>query len=230
MNRHHIEIRTFRRRTTTVFWYSSTTGGRVGSEVADEALHQKHDELVAGVTEPPGPRNHKKGEIAMNRTTSRLTTVVLVALSFALTPFDQPTAARSERMAKSTNSNCKEVKGNLTVEFGAGTANGEIINGNVLNGTFATAFTPGSVVPTADPTSITFTGDSTISTDKGVLATHDVYLFDLVSALGPGMLRIDSTNSTGEFAGATGILYLNPNFGDPPGHAQLSGKICLADQ
>ncbi|HZI87640.1 MAG TPA: hypothetical protein VFD48_12455 [Pyrinomonadaceae bacterium] len=157
-------------------------------------------------------------------------TVIAFALSFAFLPLGHSTSARSESRAQSANSNCKEVKGNLTVEFGAGTANGVITNGNLLNGTLATVFTPGSVVPTADPTSVTFTGDSTISTDKGVLATHDVYLFDLVLVLGPGMLRIDSTTSTGEFAGATGILYINPNFGDLPGLAQLTGKICLASQ
>jgi hypothetical protein len=166
----------------------------------------------------------------MKTKTRVVMTVVAVALSFALSPLQQLTSARSASMAGSQSSNCKEVKGNLTVEFGAGTASGAITNGNVLNGSFATVFTPGSVVPTADPTSITFTGNSTISTDKGALATHDVYLFDFVSALGPAMLRIDSTNSTGEFAGATGILYINPNFGDPPGQAQLSGKICLASQ
>lgn len=165
----------------------------------------------------------------MMKTKARIVmTVVAVALSFALSPLEQLTSARSASTASSQSSNCKEVKGTLTVEFGAGTASGAITNGNVLNGSFITAFTPGSVVPTADPTSVTFTGNSTISTDKGVLMTHDVYLFDFVIALGPGMLRIDSTTSTGDFAGATGILYINPNFGDPPGQAQLAGKICLA--
>lgn len=163
----------------------------------------------------------------MMKTKARIVmTVVAVALSFALSPLEQLTSARSASTASSQSSNCKEVKGTLTVEFGAGTASGAITNGNVLNGSFITAFTPGSVVPTADPTSVTFTGD--VSTDKGVLMTHDVYLFDFVIALGPGMLRIDSTTSTGDFAGATGILYINPNFGDPPGQAQLAGKICLA--
>lgn len=164
----------------------------------------------------------------MKTKTRIVMTVAAVALS--LLPLEQPTSARSASSAQSPNSNCKEVKGNLTVEFGTGTASGAITNGNGLNGTFATAFNPGSVAPTADPTSVTFTGDSTISTEKGVLVTHDVYLFDFVRALGPGMLRIDSTTSTGDFAGATGILYINPNFGDPPGHAQLFGKICLANQ
>lgn len=165
----------------------------------------------------------------MMKTKTRIVmTVVAVALSFALSPLEQLTSARSASTASSQSSNCKEVKGTLTVEFGAGTASGAITNSNVLNGSFITAFTAGSVVPTADLTSVTFTGDSTISNDKGVLMTHDVYLFDFAIALGPGMLRIDSTTSTGDFAGATGILYINPNFGDAPGRAQLAGKICLA--
>lgn len=159
-----------------------------------------------------------------------LMTLAAVALSFALTLLEQPTSARSASPAQTSNSNCKQVKGNLRVEFGPGTASGAIANGNVINGTFETVFTPGSVVPTADPTSITFTGDSTITTDKGVLVTHDVYLFDFVRALGPGMLRIDSITSTGDFAGATGILYINPNFGDAPGNAEIGGNMCFANQ
>lgn len=163
-------------------------------------------------------------------TKTRIVMTLGVALCFALLPLQQPTSARSAGSVQSPNSNCKQVKGNLTVEFGPGTASGAITNGSVLNGTFETVFNPGSVVPTADPTSVTFTGDSTITTNEGTLVTHDVYLFDFVRALGPGMLRIDSTASTGDFAGATGILYINPNFGDPPGHAELAGKICFANQ
>jgi hypothetical protein len=150
--------------------------------------------------------------------------LVAVVLTLGLFPLERSTSAQSP------NSNCKQIKGNLMVNFGPGVASGTVTNGSFLNGTFETAFTPGSVVPTADPTSVTFTGGSTITTDKGVLVTHDVYLFDFARALGPGMLRIDSTASTGDFAGATGILYLNPNFGDPPGHAQLGGKICFANE
>lgn len=166
----------------------------------------------------------------MNTKTRIAMMLFAVALGFGLLPLEQSTSARSTSSAQSLNSNCKEVKGNLTVEFGAGTASGAIANGSFLTGTFETVFNPGSTTPTADPTSVTFTGDSTITTDKGVLVTNDVYLFDFVRALGPGMLRIDSTASTGDFAGATGILYINPNFGDPPGHAELAGTICFANQ
>lgn len=166
----------------------------------------------------------------MNAKIRILITLSAVVLMAGLFPFEQSTSAGSTKSAQSENSNCKQVKGNLTVNFGPGTATGAITNGSVLNGTFETVFSAGSVVPTADPTSVTFTGDSTITTNTGVLVTHDVYLFDFVIALGPGMLRIDSTASTGDFAGATGILYINPNFGDAPGHAKLTGKICFANE
>jgi hypothetical protein len=170
------------------------------------------------------------GEMTMNAKIRMLMTLVAVVFALALLPLEQATSARSTKSAQSENSNCKQVKGNLTVNFSPGTASGEVTNGSVLNGTFATVFNAGSVAPTADPTSVTFTGGSTITTDKGVLVTRDVYLFDFVMALGPGMLRIDSAASTGDFAGATGILYINPNFGDAPGHGELAGKICFANQ
>ena len=136
----------------------------------------------------------------MNTNTRMLMTLVAVALTFGLFPLEQSTSAQSE------NSKCKQVKGNLIVNFGPGIASGVITNGSFLNGTFETVFKAGSVVPTADPTSVTFTGDSTNTTGKGVLVTHDVYLFDSVRALGPAMLRIDSAASTGDFLGATGII------------------------
>ena len=150
-----------------------------------------------------------------------LTTVVLALGCFT---FEQSTPAQSE------SSYCKQVKGNLIVEFGPGTASGAITNGSFLNGTVETVFTPGSVAATADPTSVTFTGDSAITTDKGVITTHDLYLFDFATELGSGMLRIDPAASTGDFAGATGIIYLNINAGDPPGHARLGGRICFASE
>lgn len=160
----------------------------------------------------------------MNAKPGMLMMLLAVVLTFGLLPLEQPTSAQSE------NSRCKKVKGDVTVTFGPGTASGAITNGSILNGTIETVFNAGSVAPTADPTTITFTGDSTITTSKGVLVTHDVYLFDFVKALGPGMLLIDSTASTGDFAGATGIIYLNINFGDPPGHGELAGKICFANE
>ena len=167
----------------------------------------------------------------MNAKTIMLMTLVTVVLTFGLLPLEQSTAARPAKMAQSENSNCKHVKGDLMVNFGPGTASGTISNAGVLNGTIATVFNAGSIVPTADPTTVTFTGDSTITTNRGVLVTHDVYVFDFARSLGPGMLRIDSAASTGDFAGATGVIYLNVRFGDNvSGQASLAGQICLANQ
>lgn len=117
------------------------------------------------------------------------------------------------------------------IDFFPGGGSGTISNRGVLNGTVETLFNSGSIAPTADPTTVTFTGDSTITTNRGVLVTHDVYVFDFAIALGPGMLRIDSAASTGDFAGATGVIYLNVSLGGPAsGRAELGGQICFANQ
>ncbi len=158
----------------------------------------------------------------MNRRKRMVMTFVTIVLVGSLFRAAQPTAAQSE------NANCKQVKGNLTVNFGPGTASGVLTNGSVLNGTVESVFAPGSVVPTADPTAITFSGTTSITTNKGVLVTRDVYLIDFVLTLGPGMLRIDPATSSGEFAGATGLIYLNPNVEGPLGHAEIGGQICFA--
>jgi hypothetical protein len=165
--------------------------------------------------------NIKIGGIVMNLTRRVLITILATVMISNVLTVVQPTAAQSE------NSNCKQVKGDLVVNFGPGTASGVLTNGSILNGTFESVFAPGSVVPTADPTSITFTGDSSITTNKGVVVTHDVYLIDFVLTLGPGMLRIDPASSSGEFAGATGLIYLNPKVEGPFGHAELTGQICI---
>lgn len=151
-------------------------------------------------------------------------TMTVIVMVLGLIAIDYPAFAQAD------TGKCKQVKGNVEVTFGPGTANGVIANGGVLNGTFSTAFTAGSIMPTADPTSVTFTGDSVIANDWGTVVTRDVYLFDTAMGLGPGLLRIDPAASTGAFAGATGVIYINPNFDDLVGHGQLGGKICLAEE
>ena len=136
----------------------------------------------------------------------------------------------SSIQAQPTHRRCKAVRGNLGVVFSPGAANGSITNGGFLNGSVAQAFNPGSVVPTADPTSITFTGDSTITTIHGTLVTRDVYLFDFVRLLGPAMFRVDPVASTGIFAGAEGVIYLNPvSAATDTGQAELGGRICYPE-
>ncbi|MEP7147617.1 MAG: hypothetical protein ABI857_01870 [Acidobacteriota bacterium] len=160
----------------------------------------------------------------MNTKTKIVTALMSLIAIFSLG------ATANEILAQSETGTCKQVKGNLTVMFGPGTANGVIANGSILSGTVSTAFGADSVRPTADPTSFTFTGVSVITTGLGTVVTSDVYLFDVAIAVGPGMLRIDPANSTGRFAGATGVIYINTNFAEPLGHAQLGGKICLTGE
>lgn len=167
----------------------------------------------------------------MNAKTRMLIMLLAIALTVGFFPLEQSISARTAKPLQSENSNCKHVKGDIMVNFGPGTASGTVSNGGFLNGTVETAFTPGSVVPTADPTSVTFTGVSTITTNRGVLVTQDVYLFDIATGLGSAMLRIDSAASTGDFAGATGVAYLNISSTTPEsGRAELAGRICFANE
>lgn len=161
----------------------------------------------------------------MNARTRKLMTLVAVVLTFCLCSLEQATSAQSP------NSNCKQVKGSLAVNFGPGVANGTITNGGVLNGTIATTFNAGSVVPTADPAAVSFTGSSTITTNGGTIVTHEVYVFDFVRSWTTAMLRIDSAASTGAFAGATGVIFLNSNSASPEsGQGELAGQICYANE
>ena len=153
-----------------------------------------------------------------------VTTIMALALGFCLL-YEVPAT-----QAQSMNSRCRIVRGNLEVAFSPGAANGSITNSGFLNGSVTTSFQPGSVMPTANPTSITFTGDTTLTTLAGTLVTHDVYLFDFVLMLGPAMLRIDPGASTGIFAGATGVIYINPVAGSTDtGQAELGGRLCFAE-
>ena len=156
--------------------------------------------------------------------TRKLMTLVAVVLTFCLCPLARTASAQSP------NSNCKQVKGSLAVNFGPGVANGTITNGGFLNGTIATTFNAG-VVPTADPAAVSFTGSSTITTNGGTIVTHEVYVFDFVRSLTSALLRIDSATSTGAFAGATGVIFLNSSSASlESGQGELAGQICFATE
>jgi len=79
--------------------------------------------------------------------------------------------------------------------------------GGRLNGT-TRRFSPVPLLRRPTRTPFPFTDDLTITTNKGVLKTHNVGIFDcdgIVRAID----RIDPNSSTGDFAGATGVLYIN---------------------
>jgi hypothetical protein len=84
---------------------------------------------------------------------------------------------------------------------------------------------------TPDPTTFSFTDDLTVTTDEGVLKTHNVAIFDVARGVFSAIDRIDPNASTGGFAGATGVLYINGSTPDGGAtiHAQISGEVCYAE-
>ena len=126
---------------------------------------------------------------------------------------------------------CLPVKGNESVvDNGNGTTSGAIKQGGRLDGFTQTVFTSG-LIPTSDPTSFSFTDDLTVTTDKGTLQTHNVTLFDGASWAFSAIARIDPNASTGDFAGVTGVLYINGNTTDNgvTYQAEITGEICFTD-
>lgn len=156
----------------------------------------------------------------MNAKTKTLMTLAALALTFCLVSLEQSASAQS------TN-NCMKVKGK-TVDVGGFITTTTITNGGILNGTGETVF-GAAFVPTPDPTTFSFTGDTTLTTNRGVLKTHNVYIVDFATAAGTALYRIDPSTSTGIFAGATGVLFLNAK--DVSGltvEGDISGEICFA--
>ena len=142
--------------------------------------------------------------------------IVLTVCSFA---------ASRPLYAQSTD-DCLKVKGRLMMES-SGRTLGTITNGGILNGRTEIVF-GAAASPTPDPTTVSFVGDLTITTHRGVLKTHDVYLFDGSIGVGTGIHRIDPNASTGVFAGSTGVLYDNSK-ATGPGTIQgaITGAICF---
>jgi len=155
-----------------------------------------------------------------------LTTLALVALTIGLFSLSQSTSA---------GSNCYRAIGNLSVvNNGNGTTSGTITQGGGLNGTTQAIFTS-AFTATPDPNTFSFTDDLTVTTTstfhKGELKTHNVGIFDGATGLFSAINRIDPNASTGNFAGATGVLYINGRTTDGGAtfQAEITGEICLAN-
>ena len=151
-----------------------------------------------------------------------LATLALVALTIGL--FSLPPAALAV-------SDCQKAKGNLSiVNNGNGTTSGTLTQGGKLNGTTQAVFTS-AFTPTPDPNTFSFTDDLTVTTNKGVLQTHNVSLFDVANGVFSAIARIDPNASTGDFAGATGVLYVNGKTTDGGAtfQAEMTGEICFAN-
>jgi hypothetical protein len=131
----------------------------------------------------------------------------------------------------SASRGCQTVKGNESVvNNGNGTTSGTITQGGRLDGTTETFFTS-DFTPTPDPTTFSFTDNLTLTTGKGVLQTHNVTIFDAAHGVFSAIARVDPNAGTGDFAGATGVLYINGRTTDGGAtfEAEITGEICSAD-
>jgi len=161
----------------------------------------------------------------MNLNRRTLTAFVMVTLTIALFSLPLATSAHDD------DSNCKKAKGNLSVlNNGNGTTSGTITQGGRLNGSTQEVFTSG-FTPTPDPSTFSYTGNFSITMNKGVLRSSNVGIFDVGTGLFSEIARIDPTTSTGDFAGATGVLYINGKTTDGGATftAEITGEYCLAE-
>jgi hypothetical protein len=131
-------------------------------------------------------------------------------------------------------SKCKGIENATFIDvYSSGnTTSGTITQGGILNGKTLTIFTS-PAFPTPVSSTVSYTGDLTITTKQGQLKTLNVYLYDFGTGFFTVLGRIDPNSSTGRFAGATGVLYIN---GKTVGTAvpisypsNITGEICLAN-
>jgi len=145
--------------------------------------------------------------------------VILTMGLFSLTP------------SASAVSDCQKAHGTLSVvNNGNGTTSGTITQAGRLNATTQAVFTS-SFTPTPEPSTFSFTDDLTLTTVNGALRTHNVGIFNVATGVFSAINRIDPNASTGDFAGATGVLYINGRTADGGAtfQAEISGEICFAN-
>ena len=157
----------------------------------------------------------------MNSRLGVLAKLVLIPLTACL--YSQATWADDD-------GNCKSARGVLSVvNNGNGTTSGAITQGGRLNGTTQALFTS-ALTPTPDPSTVSYTDDFTVTAHGGVLKARNVGIFDFGAGLFTEIARIDPAASTGRFAGATGVLYVNGTTTDGGAtfQAQVTGEVCFA--
>jgi hypothetical protein len=63
--------------------------------------------------------------------------------------------------------------------------------------------------PTADLNKIFYSSAVTLTTAHGQLKGKGLVLFDVITGIGTSVSEFDGSTSTGLFAGATGVLFVN---------------------
>jgi len=156
---------------------------------------------------------------------NRITGMALVAVGLVL--LGQGTSAGSH------NDNCTDAKGKLVEFWGGGTeSRGRLTMGGWLNGATLAAFNSDGY-PTPVPTAFTYTAAFTLATRHGQLKGNRVFLTDTGTGWSLDMTNIDPDASTGIFAGATGVVYVNQtvsNASPPPTTyvSEVRAVICFA--
>jgi hypothetical protein len=133
------------------------------------------------------------------------------------------------------DSRCKRAEGDWLDTLNAvGGTSGTITNAGILNGTTETVYDPAFVF-TLDPNVVSYIAETTITTNHGLLVTNNVYLYNFITRVGTTLGTIDPDQSTGRFAGATGVLYVNTTdtIGVVPNQSYkstITGAVCLASE
>ena len=127
--------------------------------------------------------------------------------------------------------NCKEAKGNLMdVYSGGSTTSGTITNAGWLDGTTLTVYPPASVI-TPNPNVVAYTGTMTVNTHHGQLKVSNTYLYNFVTGQGTVLGSVDGAGSSGDFAGATGVIFFNITATTGTGPVDylstIGGQICF---
>ena len=160
-------------------------------------------------------------------TIRKRTTIAILALTLG--------AVVPGQSAAQSNSSCKQVEGDwLDALNDVGGTSGTVTNAGILNGATETVYDPAFVF-TLDPNVVSYLAETTITTNHGQLKTSNVYMYNFVTGVGAAMGTINPDGSTGEFVGATGVLYFNTTqtigaFPDQSYVSTIAGEVCFADQ
>jgi len=134
--------------------------------------------------------------------------------------------------AASAESRCKDARGTL-VEFydGGGDSPGKL-KGEWLSGSTLAVFNSDGF-PTPVASAFTYTAAFTLATRHGQLKGTRLFLTDTGTGWSLDMTNIDPIASTGMFAGATGVVYVNQiesNTAAPPTKylSEVRAVICFA--
>ena len=135
--------------------------------------------------------------------------------------------------ANGNHDKCTDARGKLVEFWGGGSeSRGRLSMGGWLDGATLAAFNSDGF-PTPVPTALTYTAAFTLATRHGQLKGTRLFMTDGGTGWSLDMTNIDPDASTGIFAGATGVVYVNQtvsNAAPPPTTymSEVRAVICFA--